>query len=248
MEDFKIIAHRGASGHAPENTLAAIKKALEIGAHAVEIDIHQTQDNRIVVIHDETLERTTTGIGSIKSKTYDELRKLDAGSWFAHEFTGERIPLLEEVFETIGDKAELIIELKNGSQVYPKIESNLWALIRENGFENSTVVSSSRVTVLNTLKKIAPSARLGKVIAPRELWRTFFQPGSFFVKNGLINHLKELHPHWTFIDHHLMELAKSHDLKVIPWTLNKERKIRAMIDRGVHGVITDYPEIAFKVI
>jgi len=246
MKNFRIVAHRGASGHAPENTLAAISKAVEFGADAVEVDIHQTKDGRIVVIHDSTLNRTTNGSGTIESVTFDELKKLDAGSWFHPSFKNERIPLLEEALDIVNGNAALVIELKFGSQMYPGIEHNTWEIIRSNNFAGSTVISSTRVTILNTFKSIAPGARLAKIITPKEIWRSLFQSNSFLYKQKLLEHIRELHPHWSFVDVHFMDLAASFKLKVYPWTVNKERKMRALSDRGVHGVITNYPDIAQK--
>ncbi|MFC1729085.1 glycerophosphodiester phosphodiesterase [candidate division KSB1 bacterium] len=246
MDNFQIVAHRGASGEAPENTIAAIRKAVDYESDRIEIDVQQTRDGRVVVLHDTTLDRTTDGTGPVNRFNYDELKPLDAGSWFDTEFRGERIPLLEEVLELVKAGTGIIIELKSGSQLYPDIEKKVWSIIQYFKLEESTVISSSRVTVLNTLKSVAPDAKLGKIITPKELWRSLFQDGSLMFKQGLINHIKELHPHWSFVDNQFMEWAKSHDLSVIPWTVNKERKMRAMIDRGVHGIITDFPDLAHK--
>jgi glycerophosphoryl diester phosphodiesterase len=247
MKEFQIIAHRGASGHAPENTIAAITKALEIGVDKIEIDVHQSSDGRIVVIHDETLNRTTNGNGSIHEQAYGELKKLDAGSWFAPEFSNERIPLLEEVLETVGSSAEVIIELKYGSQLYPNIVNNIYEIIKK--FKQAdTVLSSSRITILTALKTIAPAAKLAKIITPKELWRSLFQSNSFMYKQDLFKHITELHPHWSFIDKQFMEHAEKLKLEVFPWTVNKERKMRAMKDRGVHGVITNFPDVTKKIL
>ncbi len=113
---FLVIAHRGASGYAPENTLASIRKGLDMGADMVEIDIHLSKDGEVVVIHDATLERTTDGTGKVQSKTLEELKKLNAGSWFGKEFSQEKIPTLKEVIDLMDGKALLLIELKNDSK------------------------------------------------------------------------------------------------------------------------------------
>ncbi|MFC1477288.1 glycerophosphodiester phosphodiesterase [candidate division KSB1 bacterium] len=247
MEPFEIIAHRGASGHAPENTLAAINKALEFNVDRIEVDVHQTKDERIVVIHDDTLERTTTGLGPVNEQVYDALKEFDAGTWFSPEFKDERIPLLSSVLETIKGKAKLIIEIKNGSQINPDIEKNTWKLVTQHNMQDSTVISSSRITVLNRFKSFAPEARLAKIITPKELWRSLFQNGSFMQKYNLMTHIKELHPHWSFIDNHFIEWAQNHNLPVYPWTVNKERKMRALLDRGVQGIITNFPDTANKI-
>ena len=110
-----VLAHRGYSAKAPENTMAAFELALAVGADGIELDVHMTRDGEIVVIHDDTLDRTTNGKGPVSDQTMAELRELDAGSWFSPEFAGERIPTLKLVLELIKDKDVLLnIEIKTG--------------------------------------------------------------------------------------------------------------------------------------
>ena len=108
-----IIAHRGDKTHAPENTLAAFKSAAENGADAIEFDVKLTADGRIIVLHDPTVNRTTNGLGKISQLPYAAVRELDAGAWFSEEFRGECIPTLDEVFETVGKRLYMNIELTN---------------------------------------------------------------------------------------------------------------------------------------
>jgi len=244
MSQIKIVAHRGASGTAPENTFAAFEKALESGVDAIEIDVHQTKDGQIVIIHDETLDRTTSGKGSVSEKSFKELKNLDAGSWFEAKFSNEKIPLFSDFLDFAKNKTEIIVEVKYGSQKYPEIEKNVWNLLKAQNIADNSVVSSSRVTILNTFKLISKEIKLGKILSPKELWRSLFQPGSLMYKQDIIQQVKEIHPHWSFVNAKFMEWAESLGLDVIPWTINKERKIRVMIDRGVHGIITNFPEIA----
>jgi len=248
MTKIKIVAHRGASGYAPELTFAAFSKALETGVDSIEVDVHQSADGKIVIFHDLTLDRTTNGTGLVASKTYKELRQLDAGSWFDPAFAGEKILLFNEFIELVKGKAGIIVEVKYGSQIYPEIENNILTILKSSGMLHDSVVSSSRVTILNTFKTIAPDLRLGKVLTPKELWRSLFQYNSFAHKQKLLEHIKEIHPHWSFVDSHFMNWARLVDLEVFPWTINKERKIRVMIDRGVNGVITDFPDVARRVV
>ena len=102
-DDFMIIAHRGASGSAPENTIPAIIKGINDGANYIEIDVHQTLDNKIIAIHDYSVDRTTNSEGDVKDLTYAEIKKMDAGKWFSDEFEGTKVPLLEEIFNIIPD-------------------------------------------------------------------------------------------------------------------------------------------------
>ena len=111
-----VVAHRGASGHAPENTLAAFRRAVELGARFIETDLQLSRDARFVAIHDDTLDRTTTGRGAVKDFTLPELRELDAGSWFAPKFAGERIPTLKEVLE-FARKADVALFLEVKAEI-----------------------------------------------------------------------------------------------------------------------------------
>jgi len=244
LSNFKIVAHRGASGEAPENTFAAFKIAISSESDVIEVDVHQTKDGKVVIIHDDTLDRTTTGKGAVSEKTYDDLIKLDAGSWFDAQYTNEKIPLFSDFLEFVNNKVEIIVEVKYGSHKYHDIETNVWSLIKSHNMINNTVVSSSRVTILNAFRLLSKDIRLGKILSPKELWRSLFQPDSLMYKQDIIKQVKEIHPHWSFVDAKFMEWAKSLNLAVIPWTINKERKIRVMIDRGAQGVITNYPKIA----
>ena len=247
MKDFKIVAHRGASGLTPENTMASFQKALEFGVDAIELDVRQTSDGKLIVLHDDDLSRTTSHAGPAAGITYSELRKLDAGSWFGPSFKNEYIPLLSEVVTHVKHKAEIIIEVKDGSPLYPDIEKNIVAMIRSTAMTETVVVSSSRITILNSFKTLAPELRLAKILTPREYWRSLFQADSYIVKQSLDKHIKEIHPHWTFIDAQFVDWAHSMGLPVYPWTVNKERKIRSLLDRGVSGIITNYPDRAQKV-
>jgi glycerophosphoryl diester phosphodiesterase len=121
---FTIIAHRGASGSAPENTLAAIELAIANKADMIEIDIHQTKDGKLVVIHDDKLDRTTTGKGKINELTLEEIKKHDAGSWFNTSFSNEKVPELKEVLELINGKCKLLIEIKGKPSDYSGLEKN----------------------------------------------------------------------------------------------------------------------------
>ncbi len=247
MTHFTIVAHRGASGITPENTLTSFRKALDFGVDAIEIDVRQTADGKLIVLHDDDTGRTTSQSGSVSSMSYTELQKLDAGSWFDSSFKNERIPLFSDVIDLVKGKAGLIIEVKDGSQIYPNIEQNIVSLIQSQKISDDVVVSSSRITILNSFKSIATELRFAKILTPREYWRSLFQPGSYIVKQSLVKHIKELHPHWSFVDSQFIEWADSMKLTVLPWTVNKERKIRAMLDRGVAGVITDFPDRAHKI-
>jgi len=247
MEKVYLIGHRGASGNAPENTLASFDLALENGVDAIELDIHQSKDGEIVAIHDDSVDRTTNGKGLVSSLTCDELKKLDAGSWFDKKYSEESVPLLDEIFSRYKKSLDFILDIKLGSEAYPGIEKKICSLIESHNVTDKIVISSTKITILNKFKNINCNLKLGKIIKTNEFWRTLFDPSSFIIKNGLLPQMKCITPHWTVVNPNLISVAHEHNLDVYPWTVDKERLIRTMIFRGVDGIITNFPEIAKKI-
>lgn len=156
-----IYGHRGASQYAPENTLASYNRAIEMGADGIEIDVHKSKDGHLIVCHDERVDRTTNGQGYIKDLILKEIKSLDAGSWFSKEFSGEKIPLLEEVLEFVKDKDILLnIELKNGPIFYDGIEDELIRLVRVFNLVENTIISSFNHYSLSISKILINNLRL----------------------------------------------------------------------------------------
>ena len=159
---MEIFAHRGASGTRPENTMPAFRKAAELPIAGIEFDIHLTADGEPVVIHDETVDRTTDGTGWVKDMTFAEIRKLDAGSWFSAEFEGERIPSLREVLEQFhGTAHRLNIELKSDVLPYPGMREKVIRLVREFGLEERVILSSFDHVTIREVKREAPEIETG---------------------------------------------------------------------------------------
>lgn len=148
-----VIAHRGAAALAPENTLAAFKAAMAVGADAVELDVHLSRDGKLIVMHDETVARTTDGRGAIAELSGAEIRRLDAGGWFDASYAGERVPYLEEVLAL---DAHPVIELKYGSERYPRIEEAVVYALQEAGRMQDAVVISGNPSPLAALRRLAP--------------------------------------------------------------------------------------------
>ncbi len=246
MSDIRIIAHRGASGYAPENTMASFQKAIELGAKEIELDVHQTSDGEIVVLHDAVLTKTTNGHGKVCNTKYSKLRTYDAGFWFGNEFKGEKVPLLSEILDFIRGNARVIIEIKFGSRLYPGIERNIWDLVTETNMTENVIISSSKVTVLKTLKEISNRIELAKILTPREILKPLFQENSYIRRYSLLNRITELHPHWSFIDPRFMRWASNEKKKVVVWTVNKEKRMKTLVRKGVDGIITNYPDIALS--
>ncbi len=240
----KIIAHRGASLAAPENTLASINEALKLNPDRIEIDVQQTLDSIVVLMHDTTLKRTSNGFGLIKEQTFKDISKLDAGSWFSNHFTGEKIPTLEEVIKLINGKCQLIIEIKKGSDFYPDIEKHVLKLIQKQNAENWISIHSFDYNVLETVHHLNPDIRLHKLLLGK------FKYLPFIISNKIesINidkypYIKEYTINYVFANNEIIHLLKSFDKKVNVWTVNDSHVANELIQLGVDGIITDNPNL-----
>ena len=161
---INVIAHRGASSSAPENTIEAFKLAMEEGADMLELDVRQTRDSQLVVIHDVTIDRTTDGSGRINDFTYDQLKRFDAGSWFQNgRFAQARIPLLQDVVDVLDSTTRLLIEIKEGSDESPGIEQRVLECIEDNRLEARVIIKSFEDGILATVRRTWPALLLLKV-------------------------------------------------------------------------------------
>ncbi|WP_040953004.1 glycerophosphodiester phosphodiesterase [Gorillibacterium massiliense] len=229
-----IFAHRGASGDAPENTMAAFRLAMEQGADGIELDIQMTRDRELVVIHDETLDRTTNGHGLVAHHTSAEIIRLDA----SHSFTtykGEPVPLLTEVLELLAPtNLQLNIELKNGIILYEGMEEKAIALVKKYGMEDRVIFSSFNHYSLVKLAGLAPE--IERAILYHE---GLYEPWNYAATvqaNGL-------HPIYLSVYPEIVEGTHHAGMKIRPYTVNAEKDLRRMIALGVDAVITNYPAL-----
>jgi glycerophosphoryl diester phosphodiesterase len=222
------IAHRGASAEFPENTLAAFAAALRAGAHMCELDVHRSADGALVVIHDETVDRTTEGCGRVEAMTLSELKRLDAGRWRDAKFAGERIPTLQEVFDAVGDRCALNIELKGTG-----VEEQVCRMIREWGVERTALVSSFDWSRLARLRKIAPEIRIGLLAerAPARLINAAVRMNAWAINPG-----------FKLVKAELCAAAHRHGLKVYAWTVDDPDQMQRMKAEGVDGIMTNCPD------
>jgi len=228
-----VIAHRGASSEAPENTLAAFNRGLETGADGFEFDVHMSKDGEVVVIHDETVTRTTNGSGWVRDMTRSELTALDAGSWFDIRFKGERIPTLREVLGLIADRSKLInIELKSGMVIYPHIERKVIEVLSEFDILDKTIISSFNHYSLRMVKGVEPKVRTG-----------------ILYMEGLVepwiyaSHVPAdaLHPAFYLVTPEIVRGAHDAGLSVNVWTVDRADDMKMMVTSGVDTVITNCP-------
>lgn len=226
-----IIAHRGAAGEAPENTLAAFALGLEQGCTGIELDVHLSQDGEIIVCHDTTIDRTTDGQGAISQMTVEQLKRFDAGSWFDERFAGERLPLLEEVLDLVPPQVQINVEIKAGAG---RIASVLSQLLTRKNRVAQVFVSSFDFDMLEEMKTLLPEVRIGMLYNIRI-------PKHYRMAGLLDCPVYSLHPHWSRLDAAKVREAVERGLRVYPWTVNKEDDMRAMLACGVSGIITDFP-------
>ncbi len=235
-----IIGHRGASAHAPENTIAAFEQALKYHADGVELDAKLTKDDHIVVIHDKTVNRTTDGIGEIKKLSLVEIQSLDAGSKFDKRFHNEKIPLLEEVFESIGKKILINIELTNYANPSDQLPEKVAELVKKHNMQDSIIFSSFLPKTLLRIRKILPTIPAGILALPglagafsRSLFGKWITP-------------ELVHPHFTDVHTGYVQREHQRHRKVTVWTVDTEKDIKNMLLFDVDGIITDDVPLVLK--
>lgn len=237
------IAHRGASGSAPENTIAAVKKGMEAGADMIEIDVHLSKDNRLIVIHDNTLDRTTNLKGKVKDYTLEELKKADAGSWFGKQWKGEPLPTLEDVINAINGKAKLLIEIKNDSETYPGIEKETIDVVKKMGAENWCELQSFSQIAVTKMMEEKHSMPVYKLVVGNVPALPLHHDGE--MKRGSAYQYKEvkgINPNYRFANKRIVNKLHARGQQIYVWTVNDENMMQKLLHWGADGIITNYPE------
>ena len=227
-----LIAHRGASGYAPENTMAAFRKAVAMGLSFIETDLQLSRDARFVAIHDDTVNRTTNGQGAVHDLSLAELRRLDAGSWFGSAFTGERIPTLEEILE-FAKRHDVVfyLELKPGGSWGG--EHALIGSLRESGEIARVVVISFDSAIVAAVRKAEPTLMTG-VLYDGQIEKP--------IEKALEIGARQLVIRGDLVTPAMIAEAKRNDLQVICWTVNHPAHMRMLVSAGVAGIMSDYPD------
>ena len=235
-----VWAHRGASGYAPENTLAAFQKAVDLGADGVELDIQLTKDDQIVVIHDEMIDRTSGGKGWVKDYTLEELRAFNYNRT-KPEYKHADIPTMREVFELLKPTGLFInIEIKTGVVFYEKIEEKILALAKEMGMEDRVCYSSFNHYTVTRIHELKPDAEVGFLYADGPI-----DMPSYGVKHGV----NALHPALYNLQYDgFVKECKEKGLKLNVWTVNERPYMEMCCQYGVDAIITNYPDIAKEVV
>lgn len=231
-----VIAHRGSSAYAPENTLAAFQLAAEQGADAIELDVDLTRDGQVIVMHDATLDRTTDAQGRVTALTLAEIRRADAGTWKSAEFKGERVPLLSEVFDVVGQRLLINVEIKGMALRGSGLEEKVAALIEERALLDRVILSSFNPFALRRVKHVDARLACGLLIAPdlpivlRDAWLAPLIPG-----------LNARHPHHSQVNKAMVDQCHAQGLAVNVWTVNQAGTARTLAQAGVDGLIGDDP-------
>lgn len=234
-----VIAHRGFSGIAPENTLVAIQKGIDVGADMVEIDVGLTRDRHVVVLHDETLDRTTDGTGKLSDRDLDYVRGLDAGTWFSEAFEGEPVPTLDEVLDLVRGKILLNVEIKGeavGDRAEGGIADRVLRAVRAKGMLDQIVISSFEP------KALAHARELDAEVVSASLYNRDLHAGM-----GPLEVMAEVGSNgFNLSKRQLTEeiLATCHGAgkPVAVYTVNDEKTLGKLVAMGVDAIFTDHPD------
>lgn len=243
-DGFVVIAHRGASAYAPENTMIAFQKALDMNAELIELDVMLSKDGVPVLFHDQTLDRKTNGSGEVRDYTFEDLRQLDAGSWFSDEFAGEKIPSLEEVLQWASGKMALNIEIKTDAwreDLSQSIEPKVVQLVRDSGMAEHMIFSSFDYRILRRLKELAPELRTAMLYEPTQSGEK--DPLTLVTElsaDAFNCSATQLTPEW-------LEMLKEADVPVLVYTVNDPDMMKQFIEAGVSGIFSDYPDKLLEV-
>jgi len=227
-KNILIIAHRGASNVAPENTLKSFKKAIELGADYVEFDVHFSKDEEIIIMHDENTLRTTGREGLIKEMTLKELKRLDAGE-------SEKIPTLDELIDVAKGKIRLQLEIKASGMAEKIVET-----LENSGLIESTLISSFNHSELLNIKQIEPRLKLAPLIIGVRQNKT--------IEEAVLNKYYAIHPFYKLINKKFIDLAHKNNIKINAYTVDSKNAIVKLINMGIDGIITNKIDLVKKIL
>ena len=231
-----VTGHRGASGHAPENTLSAMKVAIEMGAEFSELDVQETADGEIILLHDSSLKKTSGVDKNIWEVNYADLKDLDVGSWFSEEYKNEPIPTLQEVINLVKGKMKLNIEMKANKHEKMLAERTL-KIVTDNDFLDQVIFTSFKFDEIRKIRKINKEAKVGYIFGKMPQDVDVFSEDVDLLSVNI-----------KTVDAAFMKRAKDAGMEVAVWTVNKPEDMKRMIEIGVDDIITNYPDVLRKVL
>ncbi|MGM9932637.1 glycerophosphodiester phosphodiesterase [Pradoshia sp.] len=244
--DILNVAHRGASGYAPEHTIASYQLGDKMNGDYIEIDLQMTKDGKLIAMHDDTINRTTNESGSVKDFTLREIKELDAGSWFnkaypgnaSKEYIGQKVPSLEEIFELFGEEKRYYIETKS-PDVYPGMEDKLLRLINKYKIDkNNLIIQSFSQESLLILHSLDPELNLVQLVAYQNE-ATITDEEIDYIKTYAVG----IGPNHTYLNEAYVQKVVQNGLDIHPYTVNTKERMKTLIDWGVTGMFTNYPDV-----
>jgi glycerophosphoryl diester phosphodiesterase len=239
--DPRVIAHRGYSGRAPENTLVAFREALELGVDAIECDVRRTLDGEIVLLHDATVDRTTDGSGEVAEMRFDDLRALDAGSWKHERYTGERVPTLSEAIAAIGSRATFIIEIKQTG-----IEDHVVELIRQEGAVHDVLIFAFDHAVAKRVRELEPRIPCAFLTGGTEDHSE--DAARELIDLALTANASMLASHHGGVTGAVLRRVRAAGLTLCVWTIDDPPTMRRWIDVGADWIGTNRPDLLIELL
>jgi len=229
-QKIKITAHRGASGMAPENTIASVLKAAELKADYAEIDVQETKDSVLIVIHDGNFKRTTGVDKNVWETTYDEVEKLDAGSSFSEKFKGEHIPLFETILDSAKGRIMLNIELKdNGHQ--QKLAERVIAAVEKKRMSSQVIITSFNRALIKKVRAMDKNLKVGYIFSVYPPDEDVFKADIDILSMG-----------YKLINEETVRKANESGKKILAWTVNKPEDMERLSKFRIHSIVTNYPD------
>lgn len=235
---MKILGHRGYSGRYPENTMLSFQKAIEAGADGIELDVHETKDGELVVIHDERVDRTTDGTGAVCELTLSEIKKLNANIRYV-QYGPQEVPSFEEYCAWASENQVFTnIEVKTDAVAYPNIEEKIWACVKKHNLEKHVLFSSFNHMTMNAMKKLAPEVPIGALVF--RMGGVRIAPGSMCKAYGF----DAYHPEACMVNEMNAKDLKANGIAINVWSVDDSKTYKRLHDLGCDIVITDYPKEA----
>ena len=240
-----VTAHRCGAGLAPENSITGIQESSKYHPARVEIDVHQTKDSVIVVIHDYSVDRTTNGKGKIKDLTYDEILHLSLVSDKIKEKKDEKIPTLDQIIEALNGNSKLLIEIKRGSEYYPGIEKRVIEIIKKHNANELCIIQSFDLKILEKINSIDKNLELHKLYYMKLPYLPIWISNRIeFGSLKRLYFIKEISLLYWFANKDAINCIHNSNKKANAWTVDNQEKIKKLVYIGIDGVITNYPNIS----
>ena len=249
MARCKVISHRGANKFAPQNTMPAFEKSLEIGVDGFETDVHCSSDGVVVVCHNYTVDETSDGMGNIADMTFERLKELDFGSWYSDKFKGTPIPSVDDFLSLCEGKGLSVIniEIKEPKNGEKDIADKTIAAVKEHGLFDSLLISSFDPEILIQCKKVDPKCKTALLYSPDKKI-TYSKLLFNYVEYAKELQVEYLHPHYTFVNERYVKKLHENGVGVNPWTVDSPEQAKKLLEYGVDGIITNCPDIINKVV